>query len=116
MKRSFTALVAALLVLGALAPGAGAEPAQPEPGAMPGGMPACVKLTGEAQMGAYGYNHVVRVQNGCTQDADCLVATSVDPTPAALKVAAQTSAELIVRVGSPARVFTPTGTCRLVTR
>jgi len=56
------------------------------------------------------------VENACAQDAECLVGTSVDPTPAALKVGAHASAELIVRLGSPARVFTPIGTCRLVAR
>lgn len=110
MKRLFPALAAAVLVLAAL--GSAPAPAQAEPS----GMPACVRLTGEARMGAYGYDHVVRVENACAQDAECLVGTSVDPTPAALKVGAHASAELIVRLGSPARVFTPIGTCRLVAR
>jgi len=106
MKHLLPTLAAAALVLGALGP------AQAEPS----GMPACVRLAGEARMGAYGYDHVVRVENACAQDAECLVGTSVDPTPAALKVGAHASAELIVRLGSPARVFTPIGTCRLVAR
>ncbi len=112
MKRVLVALGAAALVLGALGPRARAEPAPAEPS----GLPACVTLTGEARLGAYGYTHVVRVQNACAQDAECLVGTSVDPTPAALKVGARASAELVVRVGSPSRVFTPIGTCRLVAR
>lgn len=114
MKHRLTVVAAALVLVGALAvhERARAEPPPAEPAALP----ACVKLTGESRLAAYGFNHVVRVENACAQDADCLVATSVDPTPSALKVSARASAELVVRVGSPARVFTPIGTCKLVGR
>lgn len=64
-------------------------------------------------MRAYGYDHIVHVQNACTQDASCSVATDVNPEAVTVKVPKGTEVETVTWLGSPAREFTPRVKCTL---
>lgn len=64
-------------------------------------------------MRAYGYDHIVHVQNGCLKDASCSVATDVNPDAVIVKVAKSTEVETVTWLGSPAREFTPKVKCTL---
>lgn len=76
-------------------------------------VPPCLRVWPEARLRAFGYDHVVHLDSACIADAECSVATDVDPTSVAVKVPARTSVEIVVRVGSPAREFTPVVKCRV---
>ena len=85
------------------APNAGAEPP----------VPSCLRVWGEARLGAYGYAHVVHLDSACPADAQCSVATEVDPTPVEVNVPARTSVEVVTRLESPSREFRPVVKCTL---
>ena len=74
----------------------------------------CITVRGEARMQAYGYRHVVIVENGCQRRARCEVWTSADPTPRhRLDVPAGESRSVVTRVGSPAREVRAQSECAL---
>jgi len=64
----------------------------------------CAKVTASARLQAYGYAHVVTLNNTCQRAVSCEVWTDVDPQPH-LTVQAKPgqSAEVITRNGSPSR-------------
>ncbi len=74
----------------------------------------CVHVWPEARMRAYGYDHIVHVQNTCAKDASCSVATDVNPDAVVVKVAKSTEVETVTWLGSPAREFTPRVKCTLL--
>ncbi|MFW5926139.1 MAG: hypothetical protein ACOCV4_08220 [Myxococcota bacterium] len=76
-------------------------------------VPECVQYWGEARYGAYGYDHVVHVANGCDEDARCRVASNVNPDWQRVTVPADAKKEVVTYVGSPAREFTPYVQCEL---
>ncbi|MCA9578589.1 MAG: hypothetical protein R3B40_24400 [Polyangiales bacterium] len=76
--------------------------------------PDCLTVRGEARMQAYGYAHVVVVQNACRRVAHCEVWTSADPTPRhRLVVRAGETGSVTTRIGSPAREVVPGHQCEL---
>ena len=74
-------------------------------------VPSCVTVTSQAIYRGVGYDHVVRVANGCEVPVDCLVWTDVNPEKAALRVAAHDVAEVITWHGSPWYAFTASARC-----
>jgi hypothetical protein len=72
----------------------------------------CVRYWGEARYRGPGYDHVVHVHNKCTKPVRCDVSTNVDPNPIVVDVQPKEAREVITRVGSPAREFTPRVACR----
>jgi hypothetical protein len=73
----------------------------------------CYNVYGEARYGALAYKHIVIVQNRCELTLQCEVWTDVDPSPKhSLTVGPKASAEVIVRVNSPARSFKAYGECK----
>jgi hypothetical protein len=75
--------------------------------------PTCIRVWPEARMRAYGYDHVVHVQNACTKDAVCSVATDVNPDAVTVTVPKASEVEVTTWLGSPAREFVPKVKCRL---
>jgi hypothetical protein len=66
----------------------------------------CTQVTGSVIAEGFGYKHVVSLRNGCDKPVHCQVWTDVDPTPRnALRVNPGETAEVITRIGSPAREF-----------
>lgn len=78
-----------------------------------GDHPACIVVSGEARYGAYGYDHIVTVRNGCDRAATCSVTTSVNARAARVSVAAGASVDVVMWRGSPARDFAPRADCTL---
>lgn len=76
-------------------------------------VPECIEYSGQARYGAYGYDHVVHVRNGCERRARCQVWTSVDSERHAISVAAGDTRDVVTRRGSPARGFRPYARCEL---
>jgi hypothetical protein len=76
-------------------------------------VPSCLRVWGEARLGAYGYAHVVHLDSACPADAKCSVATEVDPAPVEVKVPSRTSVEVVTRLESPSREVKPVVTCTL---
>ena len=74
----------------------------------------CLVVRGEARMQAYGYAHVVIVENICEREARCEVWTTADPTPRhSLVVPARQTGSVTTRIGSPAREVVPGHQCVL---
>ena len=84
-------------------PNAGAEPP----------VPSCLRVWGEARLGAYGYAHVVHLDSACSANAKCSVATEVDPTPVEVNIPSRTSVEVVTRLESPSREVRPVVNCML---
>jgi hypothetical protein len=77
------------------------------------GKKECHEVRGEARYRALGYNHVVIVTNRCKEAISCKVWTDVDPSPRqSLEVAANSSAEITTRLGSPASSFSAYAECK----
>lgn len=79
-----------------------------------GGTPSCIDYSGYARYRAYGYDHIVRVHNGCDKQARCDVWTNVTPDKHHISLQPDDTQEVVTRVGSPARAFTPRVSCELV--
>jgi hypothetical protein len=64
----------ALITLGIFAASVplAAEPKKPE-------FPPCIQVSAFARYGAYGYDHIVTIANGCERVAACVVTTDVNP-------------------------------------
>ena len=75
------------------------------------GAAACYTVSGESRYQALGYSHVVTVTNRCDAALQCAVWTDVDPKKRSVSVAPNSSSEVVLRVGSPAREFKAQGTC-----
>ena len=76
-------------------------------------VPACMQVRSEARYVAYGYNHIVVLQNACTKDATCTISTDVNPAPVSAQVAKGTAQEVITFSGSPASTFNARVACKL---
>jgi hypothetical protein len=57
------------------------------------------------------YNHIVHINNACTQDADCDVSTDVNPEVQKVTVASHSEVQVMTFLGSPARTFKPNVRC-----
>jgi len=77
------------------------------------GSPTCIEHSGEARYGAYGYDHLVHLRNGCDVSASCRVSTDVTPEEQQVEVASGARVTVVTRRGSPARAFTPRVACEL---
>lgn len=95
-----------LVALAASAGSAGAEQAEPE-------FPACIRVSAFARYGAYGYDHLVTIANGCERAATCAVATNVNPSPVVVRVEAGQQETVLTFRGSPSSQFTATVRCKL---
>ena len=90
-----------------------AAPSEADAGAEPP-VSSCLRVSGEARLGAVGYAHIVHLDSACPAEAKCSVATEVDPAPVEVKVPSRTSVEVVIRIGSPSREVRPVVTCTLV--
>lgn len=77
------------------------------------GLPACISVSAYARYGAYGYDHIVTIANGCDQRAACLVTTDVNPDPIGVEVAPETRESVVTFRGSPASRFSANVRCEL---
>jgi hypothetical protein len=101
-------LLLTLLVLGLLASSLplSAEPKEPD-------FPACVRVTAFARYGAYGYDHIVTIANGCDQPATCAIATNVNPSAVVVRVEPGREESVVTFRGSPSSEFSATVRCKL---
>jgi hypothetical protein len=81
------------------------------PPAMVGAAVPCVVARAEARWVAYGYDHIVHLENTCAAAHTCTVATDVNPAPQTVRVPGETAVQVLTFRGSPARVFTPVVAC-----
>lgn len=72
----------------------------------------CLTHSTEARYGAYGYDHVVVIRNGCDEGATCTVTTSSNPTAQTVRVAAGATERVVMFRGSPAREFSANVDCQ----
>ena len=100
----------ALLLVGAPADSAAAQDDDEAPA---GDVPACLDVAAIVRFGAAGYDHWVRLDNGCARAARCAVSTNVNPEPQTVEVAAGEREEVLTFRGSPARTFEPRVVCEL---
>jgi hypothetical protein len=90
--------VLALLVL-ALAAVAFAQ------GTADGDRPECVTARGVVIAQAYGYNHLVHVENHCAESVTCRVSTDVNPQVNEVRLTPGQSTDVSTFLGSPASAF-----------
>lgn len=72
---------------------------------------SCLSIWTEARYRAFGYDHVVHIQNGCTYDVVCVVSTNVNPDPVDVEVESGQHLEVLTYKASPWRTFTAKVTC-----
>jgi hypothetical protein len=88
-----------------------APPKDPDAGAAPPPCPECVHVRTEARYVAYGYDHIVEIENECEKTMLCTVMTDVNPQAASVSVAAGQTRSITTFRGSPAREFKATVLC-----
>jgi hypothetical protein len=81
-------------------------PASPPPS-------SCVTFQGRVRY-SLGYDHLVDVQNGCTQAVTCAVTTNVNPEPINVSLEPTASTTVVTFIGSPAREFDPRVVCQYI--
>jgi hypothetical protein len=72
----------------------------------------CVKVTSEARYAAYGYDHIVTLENTCDGAMRCEVSTDVNPTPATVELAKGETKSVLTFRGSPASEFKAKAECK----
>jgi len=73
----------------------------------------CASVSASARYAGSGYRHVVTLTNNCQKPVACEVWTDVDPTPHyTLQADPGKSAEVAVRIGSPASAVRAGKSCR----
>ena len=87
---------------------------RPRPsGELPSGIEQCAIVRASVRNEAYGYTHVVTLQNRCERPVSCEVWTDVDPSPRqTLRAEPGASEDVITRRGSPAREVRAESKCR----
>jgi hypothetical protein len=65
----------------------------------------CMKVDTEARYGAYGYDHIVHLENRCKTDMRCEVKTNANPKPTTVDVPRGEKRSVMTFRGSPAREF-----------
>jgi len=94
-------------------PAPGKRPLRRNDDAAPPAIADCVRVRAEARMEAYGYSHVVLLENRCEVPVTCDVWTDVDPSPrVTLSAPPGGSAEALTRRGSPSRDVSAFKECR----
>ena len=71
----------------------------------------CVKWKSEAVYVAYGYNHLVHLENTCKKAMRCEVKTDVNPEPQSADLEPEEKETVVTFMGSPASEFKATVTC-----
>ncbi len=71
----------------------------------------CVKWESEARWVAYGYNHLVHLENTCKKAMRCEVATDVNPEPQSADLESEEKETVVTFQGSPASEFKATVVC-----
>lgn len=89
------------LLLAVLGFGVGAALAQ----SAGGERPACARARGMTRAQAYGWNHIVVIENTCATAVTCRASTDVRPEPVVVRVAAGETAEQLMWLDSPASAF-----------
>jgi hypothetical protein len=72
----------------------------------------CARVRTEARYVAYGYDHIVEVENGCEKAVQCTIATDVNPAISNLVVPPGQKRSVTTFRGSPAREFKADVACR----
>jgi hypothetical protein len=72
----------------------------------------CVKVSSEARYVAYGYDHIVTLENTCEKAMRCEVSSDVNPTPASVELATGETKSVLTYRGSPASQFKPKADCK----
>jgi hypothetical protein len=88
-----------------------APPKDPDAGAAPPDNPECVHVRTQARYIAYGYEHIVEIENACEKTMRCTVVTDVNPETKTVSVAAGQTRSITTFQGSPAREFKATVLC-----
>jgi hypothetical protein len=94
-----------LAVPGSIARAADGEEGPPNPA-------KCVKVRTSARYVAYGYDHVVELENTCNKAMSCAVSTDANPTPASVDLAIGETKSVLTYRGSPASEFTAQVDCK----
>lgn len=84
------------------------EPKEPPPAG-----PVCLETSHEARYKGMGYDHVVIVNNTCSDAYRCAISTNVNPRVVQLDVPPKSRREVVTFRGSPARQFVPNTVCTL---
>jgi hypothetical protein len=88
-----------------------APPRDPDAGEGPPENPECVHVRTEARYVAYGYDHIVEIENTCEKAMRCTVMTDVNPEIAIVSVAVGQTRSITTFRGSPSREFKATVAC-----
>jgi hypothetical protein len=107
LARSFCAAV--LLCVVGVGAGASADDSERGP-APPRG--DCVKVSSEARYAAYGFDHIVTLENTCDTAMRCEVTTDVNPTPTTVELAKGETKSVLTYRGSPASEFKAKADCK----
>jgi len=107
MARSFAA--ALLLCAAGIVASASADDSERGPAPAP---KDCVKMSSEARYAAYGYDHIVTLENTCEKAMVCEVTTDVNPTAATVELAKGETKSVLTYRGSPASEFKPKTDCK----
>jgi hypothetical protein len=89
----------------------GGKPKEPDGGEEQPKNPECVHVRTEARYVAYGYNHIVEIENACEKTMRCTVMTDVNPQPSVISVEPTQTRSIITFRGSPSREFNATVLC-----
>ena len=87
------------------------DPAQETQQAGSGTAAGCVKWESEARFVAYGYNHLVHLENTCKKAMHCEVTTDVNPKPQSADLEPGKKETVVTFQGSPASEFKATVVC-----
>lgn len=114
MRKIIVLPVASLLI--SLAGVAAAQtikvPVAPKPPA-PKTPDGCSTVSASVRSEAYGYKHIITLENRCDKAVQCEVWTDVDPEPRQTLVAAPgQSTEVVTRIGSPSSQVSAQKVCR----
>jgi hypothetical protein len=104
-RTAFTLGLSSAAILGSVALSAVRAHSQATSG-VAGDRPECAIVTSRARMQAYGFDHVVRIQNTCPSPLSCSVTTDVNPTASRASLQPGETTEVLMWRGSPASAFT----------
>ena len=111
MQRRVALAVTACAWLAAAGLPAHADPLDDSERGPPKGAMSCVHVQTEAPYRAYGYDHLVTIENGCDKPVRCTVKTDVNPEPSHVRVEPQKSETVLTFRGSPASTFKADVSC-----
>lgn len=68
-------------------------------------VPECVEQSKESSYRGYGYQHAVRVRNGCESPVECTASSDSAPDPITFTVDAGAQATKVLSISAPASAF-----------